>query len=64
VCNTIKHAAALLRSLQENTNMQEFIIAGWDARFDLCNGPASTETEWTGVTCVDSIFRPGVVAGM
>lgn len=53
---------ALLRSLQENPKMKEYLVFGWGAEFELCSGPQSIETLWTGVECVDPEKKPGIVS--
>lgn len=55
-----------MRSLTENPKLaggaDSPLGSGWTAETELCNGPASQETFWTGIGCVDPIRRPGVVS--
>jgi hypothetical protein len=56
--------AALLASVSENPKIKDFVSYGWSEDFDLCNGPQSAETFWTGIECLDPILRPGVISKM
>lgn len=63
-CCLLLPAAALLAALSENPGMKEFLTYGWEPQSELCNGPQSIETLWTGIECVDPEARPGRVSKM